>query len=182
MYVLNILPKRLLKVMVSGEHFVLKDLPFYEEAREADTKARQERLEQREEKMQERKLRKALGERGHGSSSMGSPPVEKKKKKTIAKVIKVVSPTPEPSSTSTALASNRSTSSTQVSEGDSSSSRLDTINSGIDPSQPGPKSIALGVVNEPKKEEDMNDLRVVFKEKHHKCLYEVINMVLPPPK
>ena len=32
-----------------GEHFLLKDLPFYERAREADAKACQERLDQREE-------------------------------------------------------------------------------------------------------------------------------------
>lgn len=39
-YILNILPRWLPKVMVSGEHFVPKDLPFYERAREVDTKAR----------------------------------------------------------------------------------------------------------------------------------------------
>ena len=40
-YVLNILPRWLPKVVVPGEHFVLKDLPFYEKAHEADVKARQ---------------------------------------------------------------------------------------------------------------------------------------------
>ena len=49
-YVLNILPRRLPKVVVPGEHFVLKDLPFYEKAREADAKACQELLDQWEEK------------------------------------------------------------------------------------------------------------------------------------
>ena len=49
-YVLNILPRRLPKVVVPGEHFVLKDLPFYEKAREEDAKACQERLDQWEEK------------------------------------------------------------------------------------------------------------------------------------
>ncbi|KAL6325866.1 hypothetical protein AAG906_031119 [Vitis piasezkii] len=37
--------KRLPKVVVPMEHYVLKDLPFYKEVREADTKARQERLD-----------------------------------------------------------------------------------------------------------------------------------------
>lgn len=37
-YVLNILPRQLPKVVVPEEHFVLRDLPFYEEAREADAK------------------------------------------------------------------------------------------------------------------------------------------------
>ncbi|KAL6332099.1 hypothetical protein AAG906_020780 [Vitis piasezkii] len=41
-YVINILPRRLPKFVVPEEHFVLKDLPFYERAREADAKARQE--------------------------------------------------------------------------------------------------------------------------------------------
>ena len=49
-YVLNILPRRLPKVVVPGEQFVLEDLPFYERAREANAKACQECLDQREEK------------------------------------------------------------------------------------------------------------------------------------
>ena len=49
-YVLNILPRRLPKVVVLGEHFVLKDLPFYKRAREAEAKARQKHLDQWEEK------------------------------------------------------------------------------------------------------------------------------------
>lgn len=44
-YVLNILPKRLPKVVVPNEPLVLRDLPFYKEAREADAKAHQERFE-----------------------------------------------------------------------------------------------------------------------------------------
>ena len=35
-YVLNILPRRLPKEVVAGEHFVLKDLPFYAAVRKAD--------------------------------------------------------------------------------------------------------------------------------------------------
>ena len=44
-YVLPIIPRWLPKVVVPGEHYVLKDLPFYEEEREVDAKARQERLD-----------------------------------------------------------------------------------------------------------------------------------------
>ena len=47
---LAIVRERLPKQVVLGEHFVLKDLPFYERARKADAKERQERLDQREEK------------------------------------------------------------------------------------------------------------------------------------
>lgn len=43
-YILNIIPRWLPKTVVAGEYFVLKDLLFYEEAREADAQARQERL------------------------------------------------------------------------------------------------------------------------------------------
>lgn len=39
-YILNIIPRRLSKKVVAGEHFVLKDPHFYVEAREADAQAR----------------------------------------------------------------------------------------------------------------------------------------------
>ena len=35
-YVLNILPRQLPKEVVAGEHFVLKDLPFYAAVRKVD--------------------------------------------------------------------------------------------------------------------------------------------------
>lgn len=62
-YVLNILPRRLPKKVVAGEHFVLKDLQFYTEAREADAQARQALLNQREERRQEGTLRRAPGDK-----------------------------------------------------------------------------------------------------------------------
>lgn len=61
---LLIIPRRLSKVVVPEEHHILKDLPFYEEAREENAKAHQERLDQREEKRQEGTLRKAPSEKG----------------------------------------------------------------------------------------------------------------------
>lgn len=94
------------------------------------------------------------------------PQASKKKKKTIEKAIKIVSPTPEPSSSSTISTSSQSASSVQVSEGESSSSRLDPIDPGTGPSQLESESIALGVVNELEEEEDMNDLRAKFIERH----------------
>ena len=39
-YVINILPRWLPKKVVAGEHFVLKDLPFYTEVQKADAQAR----------------------------------------------------------------------------------------------------------------------------------------------
>ena len=35
-YVVNILPRKLPKEVVPGEHYILKDLPFYKEVKEAD--------------------------------------------------------------------------------------------------------------------------------------------------
>lgn len=85
--------------MVPEEHFVLRDLPFYEEAREADTKARQERLEQRENRRQDGTLWRAPGEKGHMQSATAHLPTEKKKKMALVKVTKA--PTPAPTSPST---------------------------------------------------------------------------------
>ena len=107
-YVLNILPRRLPKVVVHGEHFVLKDLPFYERVLKADAKAHQERLDQREEKRQEGTLRKGPGKKGCGSSpTVRLPAAKKKKKKTIAQALQVVSPAPNLSSSSSDSASSR---------------------------------------------------------------------------
>lgn len=79
-YVTNILPRRLPKKTVSGEHFVLKDLSFYTEAREADAQARQDRLSQREEKRQEETLRRALGEKCLAALAVAKPLAEKKRR------------------------------------------------------------------------------------------------------
>lgn len=49
-YVIPTLPCFVPRVLVPEEHFVLKNLPFYKEAREVDTKARQDRLNKREKK------------------------------------------------------------------------------------------------------------------------------------
>lgn len=50
LYVLSILPHMVSKVLVSGEHHVLKDPHFYEVAHARDTKACQDWLDQRDKK------------------------------------------------------------------------------------------------------------------------------------
>lgn len=77
-YEIPIVLRRLPRVVVPEKHFVLKNLPFYEEAHEADARARQECLDQREEKRQKGTLRKAPGKRGQPSSPSVRPPAEKK--------------------------------------------------------------------------------------------------------
>ena len=94
LYVLNILPRRLPKKVVSGEHFVLKDLSFYTDARKADVRARKARLNEREEKMQEGTLRKAPGDKRPASTPTAVAPT-KKKKKTLKKGKEIKLPTPE---------------------------------------------------------------------------------------
>ena len=79
-YIPNIIPRRLPKNVVAGEHFVLKDLPFYVEAREVDAQARQERLSHREERRQEGTLRRAPSEKSPALRQSARPLAEKKKK------------------------------------------------------------------------------------------------------
>ena len=94
MYVTNILPRKLPKKVVPGEHFVLKDLPFYKEARKADTQARRALLNQREEKRQEGTLRRAPGDKRPAPFPSASAPTGKKKKvPTKGKTIKPPTPT-----------------------------------------------------------------------------------------
>ncbi|RVW70946.1 hypothetical protein CK203_050599 [Vitis vinifera] len=79
-YVLNILLRRLPKKVVAGEHFVLKDLPFYTEVRKANAQARKIRLNEQDEKRQEATLRKAPGDKRPAPSPPIGAPAKKKKK------------------------------------------------------------------------------------------------------
>ena len=84
---------------------------------------------------------------------------------------------PDFSSSSLDSASNRPDSPEQVSEDTSRSPQLDTFHSGTGPSQPQPEFVGLRVLNQPEEERDMNDLRTGFLERHHKRLYEAIDIV-----
>ncbi|XP_034708908.1 uncharacterized protein LOC117931950 [Vitis riparia] len=79
-YALNILPRRLPKKVVVGEHFVLKDLPFYAEVRKANARARKALLNEWEERRQEGTLRKAPGDKRSAPFPPAGAPVGKKKK------------------------------------------------------------------------------------------------------
>ncbi|KAJ9687280.1 hypothetical protein PVL29_015957 [Vitis rotundifolia] len=165
-YVLPIIPKRLPKVVVLGEYYVLKDLPFYEEACEADAKA-------------QGTLRRALSENGRISSSATCPPV--KKKKSSVKAVKTSVPAPASPFASTPSASTSTDSSAPTLEVNLDLSNSGQSDSGILYSEPEP--IALGAINEPKLEEGMpTDLRPDFKERHRKRLHEAITVDTPPAK
>ena len=111
------------------------------------------------------------------------PTKKRKKKKLIVKATKMSTPALESPSSSTPSVSNSTDSFAQASEGDSSSLRLNPSDPRTCPSEPEQELIALKVINEAEEEEDMsNDLRAGFKERHHKCLHEAIDMVPPPAK
>ena len=93
LYVLNILPRRLPKEVVAGEHFVLKNLPFYAAVRNADTRSRKARLNKWEKKRQEGLLRKAPGDKQPASSPPAGTPAKKKKKLVLNKGKEIKLPT-----------------------------------------------------------------------------------------
>ncbi|RVW12048.1 hypothetical protein CK203_087280 [Vitis vinifera] len=92
-YVTNILPRKLPKKVVPGEHFVLKDLPFYKEARKADTQARRAFLNKWEERRQEGTLRRAPGDKRPAPFPPAGA-LAGKKKKVPTKGIVIRSPAP----------------------------------------------------------------------------------------
>ena len=182
-YVLPIIPRRLSKVVVLEEHFVLKDLPLYEEACKADAKARHERLEQREEKRQGGKLMRAPSKKGRASSSVACPPAKKKKNRPSIKVTKASTLVSKSPTTSTPSTSNSADSSIQTFKGDFDSLRLDPNDPGTYHFKPELEPIALRFIDEPEAEKDMSaDLRADFKKRHRKRLHDAIDMVPPPAK
>ncbi|RVW24895.1 hypothetical protein CK203_079488 [Vitis vinifera] len=92
-YVINILPRKLLKKVVPREHYVLKDLPFYKEVQKADAQKRRALLDDREKRKKEGTLRKLWAKNGPRPLLLFGAPA-KKKKKTSNKGKEVKLPTP----------------------------------------------------------------------------------------
>ncbi|RVW31643.1 hypothetical protein CK203_092707 [Vitis vinifera] len=93
-YIINILPRKLPKKVVPGEHYVLKDLPFYKEVHKADAQKRQARLDGREGRRKEGTLRKAPGKKRSAPSLPAGAPSKKKKKLVLNKGKEIKLPTP----------------------------------------------------------------------------------------
>ncbi|RVW45444.1 hypothetical protein CK203_079789 [Vitis vinifera] len=97
-YVINILPRKLANdEIVHGEHYTVKELPLYQEAKEADAERRRKLLEDRDQKKTEGTIRKAPGQKG------GPDPPSKKIPGKMGKLVKkhgkdVKEPTPPRSS------------------------------------------------------------------------------------
>ena len=93
-YVINILPRKLPKKVVPGEHNILKDLPFYKEVQKVDAQKRRALLDDREGKKKEGTLRKAPGKKCCAASLPSGAPAKKNKKLTLNKGKEIKLPTP----------------------------------------------------------------------------------------
>eukprot|EP00261_Vitis_vinifera_P034730 XP_019075973.1 PREDICTED: uncharacterized protein LOC109122733 [Vitis vinifera] len=78
-YVINILPRKMLKEVVPGEHYTVKDFPIYEALKEADAKKRRLLLEDREKKKNEGTLRKAPEQKRDADSPPEKIPAKRRK-------------------------------------------------------------------------------------------------------
>ncbi|RVW97256.1 hypothetical protein CK203_025969 [Vitis vinifera] len=78
-YVINILPRKMPKEVVPGEHYTVKDFPIYEALKEADAKKRRLLLEDREKKKNEGTLRKAPGQKRDADSPPKKTPAKRRK-------------------------------------------------------------------------------------------------------
>ncbi|RVW82244.1 hypothetical protein CK203_041653 [Vitis vinifera] len=79
-YVINILPRKLPKdEVVPGEHYTVKELPLYQEAKEADAERRRKLLEDRDQRKNEGTIRKAPGQKRGPDSPPKKTPVKRRK-------------------------------------------------------------------------------------------------------
>lgn len=72
------LPRFAPRVLVHGEHYVVKDFSFYEEARAVDTKKMIDRFAKKKKKCQEETLKQALDGSHPTTNSTARPPPKKK--------------------------------------------------------------------------------------------------------
>ena len=78
-YVVNILPRKMPKEVVPGEHYILKDIPIYQEVKEADAEKRRALLDDREKRKNEGTLQKASGQKCSAASPPRKAPAKKRK-------------------------------------------------------------------------------------------------------
>lgn len=153
------------------EHYVVKDLPLYKEARVADAKARQNRLSKREKKRKEGTLRQAPGRSRPTSSSTTHP--SSKKKSVSRPTEKALDLTPSSSS--------HSSPSTEFGPGQDSTglpSLESHSNQELEPIVP-----CINLKPEEEKEAQMaHNLRVGFKERQRKRVSEALPTTPPPAK
>lgn len=151
--------------LVPSEHFVLKDLTFYEVGRLANSETLQACLEEQERKHQEGTLRQAPTAGRPSSSFVVRPPNEKKKEFTACPVRRAR--TSPPISPFSPLVSSSSSSS---SSSDGPEARVDRVVTPI-------------ICEEEDEEENMaSNSRAEFRERQHKRLSKSIVVNLIPSK
>ncbi|RVX00268.1 hypothetical protein CK203_026649 [Vitis vinifera] len=96
-YVINILPRKLSKdEIVPGEHYTMKELPLYQEAKEADAERRRKLLENRDQRKNEGTIQKTPGQkRGPDSPPEKTPAKRRKLVKKNGKDVKEPTPPKE---------------------------------------------------------------------------------------
>ncbi|KAL6332490.1 hypothetical protein AAG906_008521 [Vitis piasezkii] len=162
-------------------------------AHKADAKARQERLDQQEEKRQEGTLRKAPGEKGDYSPPAARPPTKKEKKKkkmmkkTLSQVLRIAAPNLEASSSSCRSEPSRPDhtipESEEAEEPEATSSSLQLVVFHPGPSSPQPEpSPGLQVVDKPEEMRSPSELRERLMQRHGKRLHVPINLGPPQAK
>ena len=88
-YIVNILPRKLPKEVVPGEHYIMKDLPFYKEVKEVDAEKRRALLDDRERRKNEGTLWKAPGQKRNAAFLLGEAPTKKRKLVKKGKDVKI---------------------------------------------------------------------------------------------
>ena len=91
-YVINILPRKMPKEVVPGEHYIVKDLPIYQASKEADAEKRRVLLDNREKKKNEGTLRKAPGQKRGADSPPNKTPTKRRKLVKNGKGVKELTP------------------------------------------------------------------------------------------
>ncbi|RVW44603.1 hypothetical protein CK203_104462 [Vitis vinifera] len=94
-YVVNILPRKMPKEVVPGEHYILKDIPIYQEVKEADAEKRRALLDDREKRKNEGTLQKASGQKCSAASPPRKAPAKKRKLVKNGKGVKEPTPPKE---------------------------------------------------------------------------------------
>ena len=94
-YVVNILPRKMPEEVVPGEHYTVKDLPIYQEFKEADAEKRRALLDDREKRKNEGTLRKAPGQKRSAASPPKKAPAKKRKLVKNGKGVKEPTPPKE---------------------------------------------------------------------------------------
>ncbi|RVW84286.1 hypothetical protein CK203_036597 [Vitis vinifera] len=91
----NILPRKLPNEVVPGEHYTVKDLPIYQEFKEADAEKHRALLDDREKRKNEGTLRKAPGQKRGAASPPKKAPAKKRKLVKNGKGVKEPTPPKE---------------------------------------------------------------------------------------